>query len=461
MISFIVLVLVSLGLTLALVRSPLGTRLVYGRLYDLAGQITEDIGVRLGRMDPQVLQSQVERLAARYRVRILVAENNGEVIADSQGAADRYNSLPDGMGFQDFREGEFTDPDGEIWRFIRVPVSEERHVLLAAQKPVLRALVFLGGEVFKPAARIGILSLLLSVLLALVVSASVIRPVNQMIGAINRIAAGGSEERLSLQGPQEMRNAARAFNEMAARVSAAQQAERNFVANVSHELKTPLTSIQGFSQAILDGTAGNEDARRQAAVVINREAQRLHRLVLDLLDLARIDSGQIRFQREAFQPVILLRNILEKFTLTAAEKGIELKSDFSPLPVIVGDGDRLAQVFTNLLENAIKHTPDHGVVLIEAHEDNGRIEVQIIDEGPGIPEDDLPMIFDRFYQVEKSRVREQGKGFGLGLAISKEIVDAHGGFIHVESVLKQGSCFSVSLPIVQPGDETILRQRKS
>lgn len=455
-----VLVLVSLGLTLALVRSPLGTRLVYGRLYDLAGQITEDIGVRLGRMDPQVLQSQIERLAARYRVRILIAENDRGVIADSQGAAADLSAYPpDAMGFLEVREGEFTDPDGEIWRFIRVPVSEERHVLLAAQKPVLRALVFLGGEVFKPAARIGIISLLLSVLLALVVSASVIRPVNQMIGAMNRIAAGGSEERLSLQGPQEMRNAARAFNEMAARVSAAQQAERNFVANVSHELKTPLTSIQGFSQAILDGTAANEETRRQAAVVINREAQRLHRLVLDLLDLARIDSGQIRFQREAFQPVILLRNILEKFTLTAAEKGIELKSGFSPLPVIVGDADRLAQVFTNLMENAIKHTPEHGVVRIDAREDTGRIVVQVTDEGPGIPEDDLPMIFDRFYQVDKSRVREHGKGFGLGLAISREIIDAHNGFIHVESIIGRGSCFTVSLPVIQPDDETLLRRR--
>ncbi len=381
MISFMVLVLVSLGLTIALVRSPLGTRLVYGRLYDLAGQITEEAGVRLGRMDPQVLHSG-ERIGCAIQGRILVAENDRGVIADSQGAAaDLPAYSPDAMAFQEVRKGEFTDPDGEIWRFIRVPVSEERYVLLAAQKPVLRALVFLGGEVFKPAARIGILSLLLSVLLALVVSASVIRPVNQMIGAMNRIAAGGSEERLSLQGPQEMRNAARAFNEMAARVSAAQQRSDNFVANVSHELKTPLTSIQGFSQAILDGTAADEETRRQAAVVINREAQRLHRLVLDLLDLARIDSGQIKFQREPFQPVILLRNILEKFTLTAADKGIELKTGFIPLPVIVGDADRLAQVFTNLLENAIKHTPENGVVRIDAREDSGRVVVQVTDEG--------------------------------------------------------------------------------
>jgi signal transduction histidine kinase len=242
---------------------------------------------------------------------------------------------------------------------------------------------------------------------------------------------------------------------MAHRVKASQQMERDFVANVSHELKTPLTSIKGFSQAILDGAVDNVAAREHAARVIYDEANRLHRLVEDLLDLAKIDSGQIEFGRKPVNLGLLVRNVIEKLSLRAAEKGIDITDRLPELPIIIGDGDRLAQVLTNLCDNAIQHTPEGKTVCVHGETEGNWVSIHVDDSGPGIPPSELSRIFERFYQIDKARKHGKGQGSGLGLAISREIVRAHGGRLVAQSVAGYGSRFSLSLPIVQPGDETL------
>jgi signal transduction histidine kinase len=242
---------------------------------------------------------------------------------------------------------------------------------------------------------------------------------------------------------------------MTQEVKASRQAQRDFVANVSHELKTPLTSIQGFSQAILDGTARNGEAQRHAAQIVNDEAERMTRLVNELLDLAKLDAGQIVMAQEPVDMGRLLRGCVEKLIPQAEKVGVELKLDLGTLPPLSGDNDRLAQVFTNLIDNALKHTPQGGRVTVAAREVIGppvhkgakavpRIEVSVADTGSGIPPEDLSRIFERFYQVDKSRRRKRGAG--LGLAIAKEIVQAHGGQIKAESVVGVGTKFTVMLP---------------
>jgi signal transduction histidine kinase len=248
------------------------------------------------------------------------------------------------------------------------------------------------------------------------------------------------------------------FNTMARQVRASRDAQRDFVANVSHELKTPLTSIQGYSQAILDGTAADPETVERSVTIIHDEAERMGRMVVELLDLARIESGQIVMQREWIDLRTLLENVVERFRMRAEEAGIELTAQVADLPAVTGDGDRMAQVFTNLVENALKHTPSGGRVLLTASLPTpsgvrrlGKgwpraIEVAISDSGQGIPTEDLPRVFERFYQVDKSR--KHTGSIGLGLAITREIVEAHGGSVKAESIVGLGTRFTVTLPVV-------------
>ena len=170
----------------------------------------------------------------------------------------------------------------------------------------------------------------------------------------------------------------------------------------------------------------------------------MDRLVEDLLDAARLDSGTAQFKREKVRLANLLEAVAERFSLAADEKGVELRLDVDELPDINGDEDRLNQVFGNLVENALKHTPKGGVVAIGAESGRAFVEISVSDSGVGIPEEDLPRIFERFYQVDKSR--SEGQGTGLGLSITRQIVEAHGGRIRAESVEGKGSRFLVRLP---------------
>jgi two-component system sensor histidine kinase ResE len=235
---------------------------------------------------------------------------------------------------------------------------------------------------------------------------------------------------------------------------------RDFVANVSHELKTPLTSIQGFAQAILDGTAGDGAAREHAARVIFDESQRLKRLVEELLDLARLDAGQAALSLASVDLTALLADVVDRMQPPAQEKGVRLSAQVGALPALVADGDRLAQVFTNLIDNAIKHTPAGGEVRVAAEAQAEFISVSVEDSGTGIPVADLERIFERFYQVDRSRRSGPERGAGLGLAISREIVVAHGGAISAESRPGLGSRFTLRLPRARPGDSTAVRRAR-
>jgi signal transduction histidine kinase len=277
-----------------------------------------------------------------------------------------------------------------------------------------------------------------------------------MTAATEEIARGNYDQTLDITSPDEVGRLAASFNTMAREVRASRQAQRDFVANVSHELKTPLTSIQGFSQAILDGTADDEVNRHRAMEIISNEANRMSRLVDELLDLARIESGQIKMLREPVDLAKILESCVEKFDLQAKEGNIALVLDAPALPLATGDKDRLAQVFTNLLANALKHTPPEGKVTAKAQEvkkigigkviQSSAVEITVTDTGMGIPPADLEHIFERFYQVDKSRAGKD-RGVGIGLTIAKQIIELHKGTITVESVRDLGTKFTVVLPI--------------
>jgi two-component system phosphate regulon sensor histidine kinase PhoR len=215
---------------------------------------------------------------------------------------------------------------------------------------------------------------------------------------------------------------------------------------VSHELRTPLTAIKGYVEAIQDGGKDKAEELDRFLDIIKAHADRLNLIITDLLLLSKIESGQIPLKQEPValaalidRTVGLLRHLVER------KKHTVVVNIPSALPPILGDEERLGQVFSNLLDNAIKYTPDGGTITIGATSDDRMVAVSVADTGIGIPPQDLPRIFERFYRVDKARSRELG-GTGLGLAIVKHLVEGHGGTVSVESPPGKGTTFCVKLP---------------
>ncbi len=227
---------------------------------------------------------------------------------------------------------------------------------------------------------------------------------------------------------------------------------KDFVANVSHELKTPLTSIKSYTETILDGMVDDVDMQRQFLGVVNSEADRMTRLVRDLLQLSNFDAKKVVFDKEYNDYVDLLNKTMMKLKVTAAQKSQTFTFE-SGIEKMVGyfDHDRIEQVVLNIMSNAIKYTPEYGSVTVELREEDQYAVIAITDTGMGIPMKDIPFVFDRFYRVDKARSREMG-GTGLGLSIAREIVESHGGEIDVQSVVDNGTTMTLYLPL-EPSED--------
>ncbi|MEW6725846.1 ATP-binding protein [Desulforudis sp. 1088] len=227
-----------------------------------------------------------------------------------------------------------------------------------------------------------------------------------------------------------------------------EQMRRDFVANVSHELRTPLTSIQGAVEAVREGVVAGPEQDRYLEMA-HTETLRLKRLIQDLLDLSIIESGKRGWELHAIDLSNLISRVVFKMDNSAGPKNISFVTDVpADAPPALGNEDRIEQVVTNLVSNAVRYSPERGKIEIAVRPEGRRVVVSVSDEGPGIPEADLPYIWDRFHRVEKSRSRDEG-GTGLGLAIAKQIVEVHGGEVWVDSVPGKGSVFSFSLPIAE------------
>ena len=223
-----------------------------------------------------------------------------------------------------------------------------------------------------------------------------------------------------------------------------EKTRRDFVANVSHELRTPLTSIQGYAETLLDSPAG-QASQREFLEIIRKNAARMAALTEDLLTLARVESGEVEFNFRPVPPSELLEDAAQSFREMAKARGVELVVESAAFRTVEADAAAIHQVFSNLLDNALKYGGSGHKILLGTRDTGERVEFYVRDYGPGIASEHLPRLFERFYRVDKARSRESG-GTGLGLAIAKHIVRRHGGSIRAESVLGHGSTFTVSLP---------------
>lgn len=220
---------------------------------------------------------------------------------------------------------------------------------------------------------------------------------------------------------------------------------KDFVANVSHELKTPVTSIKGFSETLLDGAMNNQDTLEAFLSIINKESERMQSLIQDLLDFSKIEQQEFKLNIQDFDLFELIKEVITMLNKKAKSKDIRLELEFQREELYIqGDHDRLKQVFINLISNAILYTPPGGYVFVSLFEFERTVKIHVKDSGVGIKQEEIPRIFERFYRVDRARSRDSG-GTGLGLAIVKHLVEAHHGNISVRSTLGEGSEFIIEL----------------
>jgi signal transduction histidine kinase len=434
-------------LVIYLVRSPLAYRQTSARLRAAEAIILEN-QANLSTQSRTDLQDTLQTYDNTLKIRLLVYNSNREILADSRSGRAAVFLTPGRLQFL-VQGVTLRDTTGARWIYAVSRLENGNFLVLAAPSPKIALFNILRDEFVPPFLVAGVIALLVSLLVAYGLARWIGDPLQRVVIESRRIPSTDVNP-IPTSGPHEVMELTQAFNELNLRLQTSQKSQRSFVANVSHELKTPITSIQGFAQALLDGTARTPAEKAQAAQVIYNESGRMHGLVLELLELARLDAATLELQSTAVDLSILLSSIVEKFSPQARTRNVTIRLETGRLPIITGDCDRLTQVFTNLVDNALKFTPAEGRITLRAVQTSSGIQVEVIDNGVGIPPDALPHIFDRFYQADPSRSGGLKHGSGLGLAIVKEIVAAHDGKISVRSKPGSGSTFTVNLALKVP-----------
>jgi histidine kinase len=287
---------------------------------------------------------------------------------------------------------------------------------------------------------------LVAVILSLYLSRSVVAPMSAMSLASQRIADGRYDERVQVQGEDELAQLAARFNQMAEKLSQVESMRRRLIGDVSHELRTPLTAIKGSMEGLMDGVL---PATPETFQQIHAEADRLNRLVDDLQELSRVEARAYELDIRPVEISSLVHTVTKRLGPQFETKHISLSLELAPdLPRVLADEDRIVQVLTNLLGNALHYTSENGKVTIAVTQINREIQISVRDTGIGLLPEHIEHIFDRFYRADTSRSRRAGGGSGIGLTIARALVEAHGGRIWAESAGEgQGSKFIFTLPV--------------
>lgn len=393
-----------------------------------------------GMMGPETMWNwgqwfRVVREAGPVDDRVVVLDLSGRVVADTGGA-----STGEQHPLEHVENAAPIELDGR----------DVGGVLVGSMiEPVLNP----ADEDFLRSVNLSILLTSLTVgLLALVLGSLLFRQVTAPLGVLSRaseaIAGGELGRRVEVRTEDEIGRLAGSFNRMAESLAHADIQRRHVIADIAHELRTPLTVIQGNLEALMDGVY---DLTPENVAAIHRRTVVLSRLVADLRDLALAEAGQLRLERRPVALGEVIGQVSEGLQDQAREKGVTLRTEVDDgLPAVHADEQRIAQVLLNLLSNALRHTPAGGAITLAAEARDGRVLVRVRDTGTGIPPEDLPHVFERFYRADRSRARSTG-GTGLGLTIAKQIVEAHGGEIWAQSWLGAGSTFGFSLPVDSGG----------
>jgi signal transduction histidine kinase len=290
----------------------------------------------------------------------------------------------------------------------------------------------------------GLVAIVAAIVISFFLSRQILAPIKALTKTANRLGKGDFSQRVTLKSKGEVGELAQAFNSMADNLQRAEKLRRNMVADVAHELRTPITNLSGYLEAIGDGVVAPDAATISS---LSEESASLSRLVDELQELSLAEAGELKLDRQTDDIARLIEQTAAVLQPQATAKGLSLVLNLpEKLPSVSIDTHRIRQVLNNLLKNAVAHTGQGGTITVTAWQEGSEIKFSVADTGEGIPPDDLPNIFERFYRVDKSRARATG-GSGLGLTIAKRLVEAHGGRIEAASQPGKGSLFTVTLPL--------------
>jgi len=434
MAAFTLVILVTIGAVFFFVMRSTGGEI---KQYEERGE-----QVRTGRMERVLsahysrrgdwigIQPFVEQMGTLYEQRIVLTDNNGIVVADSQGDLVGKSYRPSSPGrILPSRRGQ--GKPGTLY----ISPLDGSALTQSLSEPINRFLLW-GG----------LLAVTIALIMTFFLSRRVLAPIRALTLTARRLGQGDFSQRLKFQGKGEVGELAQAFNSMASDLERVEKLRQNMVADAAHELRTPLSNIRGYLEAIRDGVVTPDTATIHS---LHEEVALISRLVDDLQELALAEAGELKMVPQAEDIAELIHQAVTGMRVQAAVKGMSVSIDLpSKLPSVNIDAHRISQVLRNLLENAIAHTGNGGSITVMAEKHDNWVKVSVTDTGEGIPAEDLPNIFERFYRVDKSRARATG-GSGLGLTIAKRLVESHGGKIEVHSEPERGSRFNFTLPVLE------------
>ncbi len=476
-ITYLLIIVVGFTITNVSVLNILGRYMINSkketfRLY--ANWIAQIISYDYASDDPDILsgigydiQDFGEEIFNKEResTRILVLNKNGVVDYDSYNIISGPDSLLKQNLSKNFPEvvhvlnGESVEPrelyirpgnssDSKLVLYSYAPIQHEKHGIIG-MVIISTSLSGIEQMLNEVKTRMGTYSITVAVLIILtsyLASGFITQPIKQLTDVIRKMSQGHLDQRVKISGSRELRQLGEAFNIMSEKLENLDRARNEFVSNASHELKTPLSAIKVLTESLIHMEADDPSVYNEFLNDINSEIDRLNTIISDLLTLVKIDTEEVQLDQEPVDLVKLVNNTLRRLQLLAQQKHITLESYYDDHLTVSGDSVKLQQVVNNIVDNAIKYTPEGGRVTVEVYENSGNAVVKVSDTGIGIPAKDLPHIFDRFFRVDKARSRATG-GTGLGLSIAHKIILLHGGNIRVVSEEGKGSIFYIELPL--------------
>ncbi len=421
--------------------------------FDKVQEETEELSMKYARtlesMDNPMMLNMFETLAELTSKEIVILNEEQQIIANS------------GVQTLDLSENEWDQlvAGRSVTKQMEEPVTDKNY--LVSGQPIVRSNTYKGaffvlasvGGIHESIEKVrdllvlsGVGAIFLALGFTFVVSRKMSDPLIEMEKATRQMAKGNLDIRLTVPSGDEIGSLSKAINDLAYELNRYRTNRKEFFADISHELRTPISYLQGYAQVLRAGLYQTEEEKKHYLTIIEEEANRLIQLINDLFDLSKMEEGRIDLHFDSLDVGEIVENALSKMKIEAQKKGLVTNLNVqSNLPLVEADGLRLEQVFINLLSNALRYT-ESGSINVDVGYDHQNVNVVITDTGIGIPEMELPHIFERFHRVEKSRSRDFG-GSGLGLAIVKNLVELQNGTISVQSKEGEGTRFKLTFPI--------------
>ncbi|HUC91516.1 MAG TPA: HAMP domain-containing sensor histidine kinase [Paenibacillus sp.] len=426
----------------------------YSQVQKQIEQLASRYAAEISASTSSMTVTMIEMMSAFADVKSLVVDAEGQIVANSGVSWRPLNSLipkeeMNRLASAKAVQIEMVDPVSQE-RFVasgQPIVSEGRFYgavyVLSSVDVIDRSLQKVRGSLILS----GVGAFFLALGLIFVLSRKLSEPLVRMEKATRRIAKGELDTRVDIPSNDEIGSLAKAINDLAVDLQRYRDTRSEFFSNISHDLRTPMTNLEGYANVLREGLYESEEEKHKYLDIIHDESKRLTHLIQDLFELSKMEEGKISLQMEWIDLTEVVELAIRKVEPKAKHKKLVIRADMpQQVPFVYADGQRMQQVFMNLLDNAIRYT-ESGSILVEITQAGpGKIVTAVEDTGIGIPEEELPWVFERFYRVEKSRSREHG-GTGLGLAIVKQLVEMQGGTVQVSSVPGKGTRFEIILPI--------------